>query len=162
MEAANNGDEDAINTLSALCDVPTDKVFAITLNDVRNAVNEYYPYVIQLEESKRKINVKPKSIYVTTPSDNEEKEEEAKNRIIKGYFAVEITDYLSALTAATKARAKKQKQRIINENKVYTDSKLTTLAGITVDKVKDAKERKTFLWSAVNIWRKSSLFGYYI
>ena len=35
---------------------------------------------------------------------------EARKRVVKGFIAIEVTDYLSALTAATKARAKGAKQ----------------------------------------------------
>ena len=121
LDAAKDGNEDAINTMCALCDVPTDMAFTITVDDVRKAVNDWHPYVIQMQESKRKINVRAKSVYVSTPSEEKETDLQARNRVEKCYFASEVTDYLSALTAATKARAKNQKQRIIDENKVYKD-----------------------------------------
>lgn len=163
LDAANDGNEDAINTMCALCDVPTDMAFNITVDDVRKAVNEWYPYVIQMQESKRKINVRAKCVYVSTPSDEKETDLQARNRVEKCYFATEVKDYLSALTAATKARAKNQKQRIVEENEVYKDKELDKVQkGVTVDKLRDAYARKTFLWSAVNVWKKNSLLGYYI
>lgn len=160
MEAAQNGDADAINTLCALCDVPADMAHAITLEDVRHAVNTYYPYVAMTEDG-RKINVRAKSVYYTTASDNDETQEDAQKRVTKGYYVVELTDYLAALTSAAKARAKGQQQIVVDAAKVYDDNKLTTLADVTVEDVNDAKTRG-FDAANVNVWRHSNLFGYYI
>lgn len=160
MEAAQNGDADANNTLCALCDVPTDMAHAITLEDVRNAVNTYYPYVIVTEDG-RKVNVRPKSVHYTTAASEEETQEDAKKRVAKGYFAEVVTDYLTALTQAARARTKEQRQIIVDAAKVYEDNKLTTLAGVTVEDVNDAKTRG-FDEAKVNVWRYSNMFGYYI
>ena len=162
LDAAKDGNEDAINTLCALCDVPTDMAFAITVDDVRKAVNEYYPYVIQLQESGRKINVRAKGVYYSTASASEEDMIEARKRVVKGFFAAEVTDYLSALTAATKARAKGVKQVVVDDSRVYDDNKFANVTEVGVDALRDAHERKTYLWSAVNVWKKNSLLGYYI
>lgn len=161
MDAATNNDIDAINTLCALCDVPTDMVHAITLDNVRAAVNDYYPYVVVMDNG-RKINVKAKSVHYTTAATDPETQEDAKKRVVKGYFAEEVTDYLITLTTAAKARAKGQKQIIVDAAKVYEDNKLTSVAGVTVEDIKQAIERKIFSFANVNVWRKNNIFGYYI
>ena len=161
MEAAQNGDADAVNTLCALCDVPTDMAHAITLEDVRNAVNTYHPYVIVTEDG-RKINVRAKSVHYTTASDNDETQDQARIRVTKGYYTDVVTDYLAALTSAARARAKGQQQIVVDAAKVYEDNKLTILAsGATVEDISDAKTRG-FDATKVNVWRHSNLFGYYI
>lgn len=160
LDAAKDGNEDAINTMCALCDVPTDMAFTLTVDDVRKAVNEYYPYVIDIDG--RRVNVRAKGIYFSTASAEEEDMTEARKRVAKGFFAVEVTDYLTALTVATKARVKGIKQVIVDNSKVYDDNKFANVTGVCVDKLRDAHERKTFLWSAVNVWHKNSLLGYYI
>lgn len=161
MEAASSGDVDAINTLCALCDVPTDALHAVTLDIVRNAVNDYYPYVVVMENG-RKINVRPKSVHYTTASADEETQEQAKQRVTKGFYVDEVTDYLVALTTAAKARAKGQKQIIVDATKVYEDNKLTSATGVTVEDIRQAIERKIFSFANVNVWRKNNIFGYYI
>ena len=161
MEAASSGDVDAINTLCALCDVPVDMLHAITLENVRAAVNAYYPFVIVTEEG-RKINVRAKSVHYTTASTEEETQEDAKKRVVKGFFADEVTDYLTALTCAAKARAKAQKQIVVDANKVYEDNKLTSATGVSVEDIRQAIDRKIFSYSNVNVWRKNNIFGYYI
>lgn len=161
MEAAQNGDADAVNTLCALCDVPTDMAHAITLEDVRHAVNAYYPYVAVTEDG-RKINVRPKSVHYSTAASEEETQEDAKKRVTKGYYTEEVTDYLAALTSAARARTKGQQQIIVDAAKVYEGNKLTTLAsGVTVEDISDAKTRG-FDAAKVNVWRYSNMFGYYI
>ena len=161
MEAANNGDVDAINTLCALCDVPADTIHAVTLDNVRAAVNDFYPFVAVMDNG-RKINVRVKSVHYTTASSDEETQEDAKKRVVKGYFAEEVTDYLVALTSAAKARAKGQKQIVVDATKVYEDNKLTSDAGISVEDIKQAIERKIFSFANVNVWHKNNIFGYYI
>lgn len=161
MEAAQNGDADAINTLCALCDVPTDMAHAITLEDVRHAVNTYYPYVAVTEDG-RKINVRPKSVHYSTAASEEETQDQARTRVTKGYYTDVVTDYLAALTSAARARTKGQQQIIVDAAKVYEDNKLTTLAsGVTVEDISDAKTRG-FDAAKVNVWRYSNMFGYYI
>ena len=161
IEAAANDNEDAVNTLCALCDVPTHLANAITVDDVRKAVNDFYPFVA-VNESGRKINVKAKGVYYTTPATEEETEEQAKARVVKGYYSVEVTDYLTALTAAAKARAKGIKQRSVNEARVYEDNKFATVTDVATVDVMAAKASHTFDWSKVNVWRKHPAFGYYI
>ena len=161
IDAAQNGDADAVNTLCALCDVPTDMAHAITLDDVRRAVNTYYPFVVVTDEG-RKINVRAKSVHYTTAATEDETQEDAKKRVTKGYYAEEVTDYLTALTQAARARTKGQQQIVVDAAKVYEDNKLTTFAsGVTVDDINDAKTRG-FDAAKVNVWRYSNMFGYYI
>ena len=161
MEAAASGDLDAINTLCALCDVPTDMIHAITLDNVRAAVNDYYPYVAVIDNG-RKINVKAKSVHYTTAATEIETQEDAKKRVTKGFYADEVTDYLTALTSAAKARAKGQKQIVVDATKVYEDNKMTSAAGVTVEDIRQAIERKIFSYANVNVWHKNNIFGYYI
>lgn len=161
IEAASSGDLDAINTLCALCDVPVDMIHAVTLDIVRQAVNTYYPFIVVTDDG-RKINVKAKSVHYTTASSETETQDDAKKRIVKGYFADEVTDYLTALTSAARARAKGQKQVIIDATKVYDDNKLTSATGVTVEDIKQAQDRKIFSFANVNVWRKNYIFGYYI
>ena len=161
IEAANAGDIDAINTLCALCDVPTDMIHAVTLDIVRAAVNDNYPFVV-VNEDGRKINVRAKSVHYTTAASVEETQEDAKKRVVKGYYTDEVTDYLTALTSAAKARAKGQKQVVVDANKVYEDNKLTSAAGVTVEDIRQAIDRKIYSFANVNVWRKNNIFGYYI
>ena len=161
IEAAASGDLDAINTLCALCDVPTDMIHAITLDNVRAAVNDYYPYVAVIDNG-RKINVKAKSVHYTTAATEIETQEDAKKRVTKGFYADEVTDYLTALTSAAKARAKGQKQIVVDATKVYEDNKMTSAAGVTVEDIRQAIERKIFSYANVNVWHKNNIFGYYI
>lgn len=161
LEAASSGDVDAINTLCALCDVPTDMLHAVTLDIVRQAVNDYYPYVVVMDNG-RKINVRAKSVHYTTAATDEETQEQAKKRVTKGFYADEVTDYLTTLTQAAKARAKGQKQVVVDANKVYDDNKLTSATGVSVEDIKQAIERKIFSFANVNVWRKNNIFGYYI
>lgn len=161
MEAANSGDVDAINTLCALCDVPSDMIHAVTLDVVRAAVNAYYPYVIVTDDG-RKINVRAKSVHYTTASTETETQDDAKKRVTKGFYTEEVTDYLVALTQAAKARAKGQKQVVVDATRVFEDNKMTCETGVTVEDIKQAIERKIFSFANVNVWRKNNIFGYYI
>ncbi len=161
LDAVKDGNEDAINTLCALCDVPTDMAFAITLDDVRKAVNEHYPYVI-VTESGRKINVRAKSVHYSTASASEEDMIDARKRVVKGFFASEVTDYLTELTSATKARAKGIKQKSVNEARIYEDNQFSKVTDIETVDVLAAKAAHTFNWSKVNVWRKHPSFGYYM
>lgn len=161
IEAAQNGDIDAINTLCALCDVPTDMLHAVTLENVRQAVNTYYPFVT-INDDGRRINVKAKSVHYTTASSETETQDDAKKRIIKGYYTDEVTDYLTALTCAARARAKGQKQVVVDSTKVYKDNKMTSVTGVSVEDIRQAIERKIFSFANVNVWRKNNIFGYYI
>lgn len=160
-ELAASGDTDAVNILCALCDVPRSALFTLNIDTVRKAVNDFYPF-ITVTESGRKINVKAKGVYYTTPSKDEETEEEAKKRVIKGYYCEEVLDYLSALTMAAKARANGIKQRSVNEAILYEDNKFSNVTDVSTVDVIEAKTAHTFNWSKVNVWRKHETFGYYI
>ena len=160
MDAAREGDRDAINTIAALCDVPTSEINHVTIDNIRSAVNEYYPYVAISD--KRSINVKFKSVHYTTASKESETKEQAKARIKKGFYSVEVVDYLVALTCAARARAKGQKQILLDLNKVYDDNKATTFTSVTVEQINEAAARRAFSYANVNIWHKSNIFGYYI
>ena len=161
LDAASGGNEDALNTLCALCDVPTHMANAITLEDVRKAVNDFYPY-IAVTESGRKINVNAKGVYYSTPAKDEETVEQAKARVVKGFYCVEVTDYLTALTMAAKARAKGIKQRSVNEARIYEDNKFANVTDVSTVDVIEAKTAHTFNWSKVNVWRKHETFGFYM
>lgn len=161
LEAANEGNEDAVNTLCALCDVPTHMANAITVDDVRKAVNENYPF-IKVTDSGRKINVKAKGVYYSTASTEEETEEQARARVVKGYYCEEVTDYLTALTMAAKARAKGIKQRSVNEARIYEDNKFAKVTDVATVDVIAAKASKTYNCHKVNVWRKHAVLGYYM
>ena len=133
----------------------------VTLDDVRKAVNDFYPF-IAVTESGRKINVKAKGVYYTAPATEEETEDQAKERVAKGYYSVEVTDYLTALTAAAKARAKGIKQRSVNPARVYEDNKFATVTDVKTVDVMAAKAAHVFNFAKVNVWRYSNMFGYYI
>lgn len=159
MDAAQNGDADAINTLCALCDVPTDMAHAITLEDVRHAVNAYYPYYI--EKDNRRISVKPVGVWYSTKNDNET-QEDASQRVQRGYRAVAVVDYLDMLIKAAKCRAKGITPRCVDSNAIYSDIALSETADdITCNEIDEAKERKSYLAGAVNIWKKDRN-GFYI
>lgn len=160
-ERAASGDKDAVNILCALCDVPRSAMFSLNIDKVRKAVNDFYPF-IKVTETGRKINVKAKGVYYSTPSKDEETEEEAKKRVIKGYYCEEVTDYLTALTMAAKARAKGIKQRSVNEARVYEDAKFSNITDVATVDVIASKAAHTFNWSKVNVWRKHSVLGYYM
>ena len=160
-ERAASGDTDAVNILCALCDVPRSALFSLTVDTVRKSVNDFYPF-IAVTESGRKINVKAKGVYYSTPATEEETEEQAKARVTKGYYTTEVTDYLTALTMAAKARAKGIKQRSVNPARVYEDNKFATVTDVATVDLLEAKTAHTFNWSKVNVWRKHPAFGYYI
>lgn len=160
-ERAASGDADAVNILCALCDVPRSALFSLNIDTVRKAVNDFYPFVA-VTESGRKINVKAKGVYYTTPATEEETEEEAKKRVIKGYYCEEVTDYLTALTAAAKARAKGIKQRSVNEARVAEDNKFSKFTDVATVDVIAAKTAHTYNFAKVNVWRKHSVLGYYM
>lgn len=161
LESAHDGDEDAINTMCALCDVPTDMAFSLTVDDVRKAVNDYYPYV-RVTESGRKINVRAKSVYYSTASTEEEMIEDARKRVTKGYYAVDVIDYLTALTVAAKARAKGIKQRSVNDSRVYDDEKFANANDVPTIDILAAQKSHTFEWYRANVWKKHKMFGYYL
>ena len=160
LESVESGDNDAINVLCALCDVPTDMVHSITVENIRRAVNDYYPYVGVYGD--RKINVKIKSVYYTTAQDNKGKEiQDARAFVKTGYYAVEASDYLMILITAAKARAKGTKQKVVASENVYKDRPLIlTDSDITVSEILKAK--RGYNADGCTIWHKHNLFGYYV
>lgn len=160
MDAAREGDVDAINTIAALCDIPTSEINLVTVDNIREAVKEYYPYVAVLDD--RRINVRLKSAHYSTASKGSETKDQAKARIKKGFYGIEVTDYLTALTCAARARAKSQKQVLLDLNKVYDDNKATTFTSVTVEQITEAAARRAFSYASVNVWHRSNIFGYYI
>lgn len=158
-ERAANGDTDAVNILCALCDVPRSALFTLNIDIVRNAVNAYYPYYIETEG--RKVSVKPVGVWYTTANENET-QEDASQRVQRGYRAVAVVDYLDQLIKAAKCRAKGVTPRCVDSNAIYNDIALSETADdITCNEIDDAKERKTYLAGAVNIWKKDRN-GFYI
>ena len=159
-ERAANGDSDAVNILCALCDVPRTALYSLNINIVRNAVNAYYPYYIEMDG--RKVSVKPVGVWYSTKAESEAIED-ASQRVQRGYRAVEVADYLDMLIKAAKSRAKGITPRCIDSDAIYNDIALSEPAeGITAKDIDDAKARKSYLSGAANVWHKHSLLGFYI
>lgn len=158
-ERAANGDTDAVNILCALCDVPRSALYSLNINIVRNAVNAYYPYYIESEG--RKISVKPVGVWYSTANENET-QEDASQRVQRGYRAVTVVDYLDMLIKAAKSRAKGITPRCVDADAIYSNIELSEVAdGITAKDIDDAKERKTYLPGVANVWHKDRN-GFYI
>lgn len=158
-ERAANGDTNAINILCALCDVPRTALFTLNINIVRNAVNSYYPYFVEVEN--RKISVKPVGVWYSTANPNEPIEAAAK-RVQRGYRAVEVVDYLDMLIKAAKSRAKGVTPRCIDSNAIYSDIAMSDACDdISVTEIDDAKTRKSYLSGVANVWHKDRN-GFYI
>ena len=158
-ERAAAGDTDAVNILCALCDVPRTALYSLNIDIVRNAVNAYYPYYVESEG--RKISVKPVGVWYSTANENEEIED-ASQRVQRGYRAVAVVDYIDMLIKAAKSRAKGVKPRCIDSNAIYNDIALADASNdISATEIDEAKERKTYLAGAVNIWKKDRN-GFYI
>ena len=159
-ERAAAGDTDAVNILCALCDVPRTALFTLNIDIVRNAVNSYYPYYV--EDNNRKVSVKPVGVWYSTKMEGESIED-ASERVQRGYRAVEVVDYLDMLIKAAKSRAKGVAPRCVDADAIYNDIALSeTAVGITAKEIDDAKERKSYLSNAANVWHKHSLLGFYI
>lgn len=158
-ERAAGGDTDAVNILCALCDVPRNALYSLNINIVRNAVNSYYPYYIQ--DGNRKVSVKPVGVWYSTEN-GEETMEDAAKRVQRGYRAVSVVDYLDQLIKAAKSRAKGITPRCIDSDAIYNDIAMSETADdISATEIDEAKERKTYLEGAVNIWKKDRN-GFYI
>lgn len=158
-ELAANGDTNAVNILCALCDVPRTALFTLNIATVRNAVNSYYPYYIESEG--RKISVKPVGVWYSTANENET-QEDASQRVQRGYRAVEVVDYLDQLIKAAKSRAKGVTPRCIDSNAIYNDIALSeTAESITAKEIDDAKARRAYSQNAANVWHKDRN-GFYI
>lgn len=158
-ERAASGDADAVNILCALCDVPRTALFTLNIATVRNAVNSYYPYYMEVDN--RKVSVKPVGVWYSTANENEEIEDASK-RVKRGYRAIAVVDYLDMLIKAAKSRAKGVTPRCVDADAIYNDIALSeTAEGISVTEVDDAKERKTYLPGTANVWHKDRN-GFYI
>ena len=158
-ERAANGDIDAVNILCALCDVPSEALFTLNIDIVRTAVNTYYPYFVEVEN--RKISVKPVGVWYSTNNGEETKDDAAK-RVQRGYRAVEVADYLDMLIKAAKSRAKGVTPRCVDADAIYSDIALSeTAEGIAATEIDEAKERKSYLSGAANVWHKDRT-GFYI
>ena len=158
-ELAANGDTNAVNILCALCDVPRSALYSLNINIVRNAVNSYYPYYIETEG--RKVSVKPVGVWYSTANGNET-QEDASQRVQRGYRAVEVVDYLDMLIKAAKSRAKGITPRCVDADAIYNDIAMSDASeGISVAEIDEAKERKTYLSGVANVWHKDRN-GFYI
>ena len=159
-ERAAAGDTDAVNILCALCDVPRNALFTLNIATVRAAVNAYYPYYMEVDN--RKVSVKPVGVWYSTNNGDEAIEAAAK-RVKRGYRAVAVVDYLDMLIKAAKSRAKGVTPRCVDANAIYNDIAMSeTAEGISVTEIDEAKQRKTYLSGAANVWHKHSLLGFYI
>lgn len=158
-ERAASGDAAAVNILCALCDVPRSALFTLNVDKVRAAVNDYYPYFVEVEN--RKVSVKPVGVWYSTANGNEGIENAAK-RVQRGYIAATVSDYLDQLILAAKCRAKGVTPRRVDVETVYSDNKLSTTAvGITAAEIDEAKKRRAYSAAAVNVWKKDRN-GFYI
>ena len=158
-ERAANGDTDAVNILCALCDVPRAALYSLNIDIVRNAVNSYYPYYIEVDG--RRVSVKPVGVWYSTKRDDET-QADASQRVKRGYRAVEVVDYLDMLIKAAKSRAKGITPRCIDSDAIYSDIALSDACNdISATEIDDAKQRKTYLAGVANVWHKDRN-GFYI
>ena len=158
-ERAVNGDTDAVNILCALCDVPRSALYSLNIDIVRNAVNSYYPYYIEVDG--RRVSVKPVGVWYSTKRDDET-QADASQRVKRGYRAVEVVDYLDMLIKAAKSRAKGITPRCIDSDAIYSDIALSDACNdISATEIDDAKQRKTYLAGVANVWHKDRN-GFYI
>lgn len=158
-ELAASGDADAVNILCALCDVPRNALFTLNIATVRNAVNSYYPYYVEVDN--RKVSVKPVGVWYSTKRDDEI-QADASQRVQRGYRAVAVVDYLDMLIKAAKSRAKGVTPRCVDSESIYNDIALSeTSEGITAKEIDDAKARRAYSPNAANVWHKDRN-GFYI
>lgn len=158
-ERAAAGDAAAVDVLCALCDVPRTALFTLNIDIVRNAVNSYYPYYIEVDG--RKVSVKPVGVWYSTANENET-QEDASKRVQRGYRAVAVVDYLDMLIKAAKSRAKGITPRCIDSNAIYNDIAMSEVADdITATEIDDAKQRRVYSVNAANVWKKDRN-GFYI
>lgn len=158
-ERAAAGDINATNILCALCDVPRTALFTLNIDIVRNAVNSYYPYFVEVDG--RRISVKPVGVWYTTAASDEAIEDAAK-RVKRGYRAVTVVDYLDMLIKAAKSRAKGVTPRCVDSESIYNDIAMSeTAEGVTCNEIDDAKARRAYSPNAANVWKKDRN-GFYI
>ena len=158
-ERAAAGDANAVNILCALCDVPRNALFTLNIATVRAAVNAYYPYYVETDG--RKISVKPVGVWYSTQKDGEAIEDASK-RVKRGYMVIAVVDYLDMLIKAAKSRAKGITPRCVDADTVYNDIAMSDASeDIFASEIDEAKERKTYLPGAANVWHKDRN-GFYI
>ena len=158
-ERAASGDADAANILCALCDVPRSALYSLNIDIVRNAVNAYYPYFVEVDG--RKVSVKPVGVWYSTEN-GEETQADASKRVQRGYRAVAVVDYLDMLIKAAKSRAKGITPRCVDADAIYSNIELSEVAdGITAKEIDDAKARRVYSVNAANVWHKDRN-GFYI
>ena len=158
-ERAAAGDAAAVDVLCALCDVPRAALFSLNLEKIRAAVNAYYPYYIEIDG--RKVSVKPVGVWYTT-ANGDETQEDAANRVKRGYLAAPVADYLDQLILAAKSRAKGVQPRRVDAEAIYSNIELSEVAeGITATEIDEAKKRRAYSPCAANVWKKDRN-GFYI
>ena len=158
-ERAANGDTAAVDVLCALCDVPRSALFSLNVDKIRAAVNAWFPYYTEIES--RRVSVKPAGFWYST-NNGDETQEDAANRVKRGYSAVPVADYLDQLIKAAKCRAKGVTPRRVDVESIYNNIELSEAAeGITAAEIDEAKKRKAYISNAVNVWKKDRN-GFYI
>ena len=158
-ERAAAGDTAAVDVLCALCDVPRAALYSLNIDNIRAAVNAYYPYYIETDG--RKVSVKPVGFWYSTANGHEDIEDAAK-RVQRGYVAAPVRDYLDQLIIAAKSRAKGVQPRRVDVDAVYSDNKLSAAAvGVTAAEIDEAKQRRAYSSVAANVWKKDRN-GFYI
>ena len=157
-ERAAAGDAAAVDVLCALCDVPRAALYSLNIDTIRDAVNSWYPYFIELDG--RKVSVKPVGVWYST-ANGEETIDAAAKRVQRGYMAAAVTDYLDQLIKAAKSRAKGVKPRRVDVDAVYNDIALSEAAGITATEIDEARARRAYSPNAANVWHKDRN-GFYI
>lgn len=165
-ERAANGDAAAVDVLCALCDVPRAALYSLNIDTIRAAVNAHYPYFVETEG--RKVSVKPVGVWYSAELPQvgkvkvNEPIEAAAKRVRRGYRAVAVADYLDQLIKAAKCRAKGVQPRRVDAESVYDDITLSEAAeGVTAAEIDEAKKRRAYSPSAVNVWHKDRT-GFYI
>ena len=165
-ERAAAGDAAAVDVLCALCDVPRAALYSLNIDNIRAAVNAYYPYYIEIEG--RKVSVRPAGVWYSTELPQvgkvkvNEPIEDAAKRVQRGYVAAPVSDYLDQLITAAKSRAKGVQPRRVDAGAVYSDNKLSAAAvGITAAEIGEAKQRRAYSANAANVWKKDRN-GFYI
>ena len=158
-ERAAAGDAAAVDVLCALCDVPRSALFTLNLEKIRAAVNAYYPYFVEVDG--RKVSVKPAGFWYST-NNGDETQEDAANRVKRGYRATAVVDYLDQIIKAAKCRAKGVTPRRVDAESIYNNIELSEAAeGITASEIDEAKKRRAYSPNAVNVWKKDRN-GFYI
>lgn len=162
-EAAEDGNEDVQKVMCTLLGLQIYTDEAATVDEIRKAVNEFYPYYIT-KDNGRKINVKAKAVYYTVPNDTKDKNiVEAVQLVRKGYYTVPVDDYLQILTEAAKARAKGIQQKELQENAIFTDNKLKFVdKDATAYQIENARNNDVYIHNSVNIWKYNGQIGFHI